>query len=181
MHYYILAADAEHHVALGPKDPSVWDFFLEKFDSDTPFDQWRPLEMVPVTDHVQNPRKLAGPSDAVNFNLTPICLLSERARAAIGTLLEEYGELLPAYAGDKKFFLLHVTSVVDALDESTSVVERFASGKIMRIVKYSLRGDVIGDRDVFRLPNEKWKVFVSERFVAHVRELGLDGFVFKPV
>jgi hypothetical protein len=74
-------------------------------------------------------------------------------------VLEAHGELLPVSARGKTFYIYHVTTVLDALDDVRSVVERFSNGRIMRVIKYALREDVIAERDVFRMTTEKWKIF----------------------
>lgn len=181
MPYYMLDADAENCVALGPKDPTLWDFFLERFDAPERFKDWVPFDVVPVTDHIQDPKKLIEPGDIANFNLTPISLFSETAIRTLGALLETHGELLPVRNPVWTYRLYHVTTVLDALDESKAVVERFASGKIMRVMKYAFRPEVTSGVDVFRIPAVKWQIFVSENIVQHVRHSKLTGFIFTPV
>jgi hypothetical protein len=68
-------------------------------------------------------------------NLTPgSVVLSARAVTGIGALLEPYGELLPLAHPQHRYFALNVTRVIDALDESTSSIDRFpSSGRIMAI------------------------------------------------
>ena len=82
---------------------------------------------------------------------------------------------------DQTFYLYHVTTVLEALDESKSVLERFSSGRIMRVIKYVLKDDVVANHDVFRISGDKWKIVVSEHFVERIKKSGLEGFIFTDI
>lgn len=178
MPYYLLRADSDHHVSMGPADPGLWDFFLDAFPEPAPFKTWKPFELEAITEFVDDPNALG---DIIDFNATGICLFSERACAELSSVLERYGELLPVFRDKQKFYLYHVTNVINALDEELSQVDRFSDGRIMRVKKHVFKHDVIGDDLIFGTPENKWQIFVSDQFVNAVRKTDLTGFIFESI
>jgi hypothetical protein len=74
------------------------------------------------------------------------------------------------------------TRVVEALDEPASSVIRFSDGRIMMIQRHVFRADVIGETDVFKLPNLRVSpTFLSQRFVDRWEASGLKGLDFERV
>ena len=104
-----------------------------------------------------------------------------RAVAALGDLLREHGELLEVEGAE--FRLHNVTSAPDALDEERSEVKRFrSSGRILRILRYELRAELLSDVPIFKLPQQpRSRVYVTDAFVERVTEAGLVGFDFSEV
>jgi hypothetical protein len=107
-----------------------------------------------------------------------------RARVvdALGPMLRQYGELLPLACSEADLVVYNATRVIAALDEEASSILRFSGGRIMMIQRYVFRGDLVGDTDVFKLPNLRVSpTFVSRHFVDHWRAAGLDGLDFRRV
>ncbi len=74
------------------------------------------------------------------------------------------------------------TRVLDALDEGASSVMRFDDGRIILIQRHVFRSDVVGESDIFTIPDERVSpTFFSHRFVDSWRASGLKGFEFKLV
>jgi len=104
------------------------------------------------------------------------------ALEALGPLLREYGELLPLECSETDLWVYNPTRVIDALDEEASSIERFKSGKIMRIKRYVFKAHLIDGIDIFKLPNLRGhSTFVSHRFVDLWTESGLKGLEFTHV
>lgn len=100
----------------------------------------------------------------------------------LGRHLREYGELLPLACTETELLLFNVTRVVDALDEDASSVQRFGSGRIMRVHRYVFRAETIRDVDIFKIPNLRVSpTFVSDRIVELWRHSGFKGLDFKKV
>lgn len=110
---------------------------------------------------------------------------SDLRRQALGeleALLLSYGELLPLDCAVPDLVIYNPTRVLDALDESASVVERFDSGQIWLIDRHVFRGKVIAGVDVFKLTSLRVSpTYVSERFVLAVKAVGLRGLAFERV
>ena len=101
---------------------------------------------------------------------------------AVGPILRQYGELLPLICSEAEVVMYNPTRLIDALDESTSSVVRFSEGNIMWIKRYGFRADVVGELDIFKIPNLRLSpTFLSERFVDRWRKAGLAGLDFERV
>ncbi|HWU89493.1 MAG TPA: DUF1629 domain-containing protein [Kofleriaceae bacterium] len=100
----------------------------------------------------------------------------------LGALLQEYGEILPLICEEAELFTFNATRILDALDEQASSVIRFSSGRIMHVSRYVFRPEVIGDTDIFKIPNLRVSpTYVSERVVQAWASGGFRGLVFNKV
>ena len=116
--------------------------------------------------------------DFPTFGAVPV--FSERAARALVDLLAPHGELLPLEG--EPFLVFNVTTVLDALDEERSDLQRFTSGRVMQVNRFVLRPDRLDGSPIFKLSAmPRVDVFVSERFRHRVAESGLVGFVFEPI
>jgi hypothetical protein len=101
---------------------------------------------------------------------------------ALGPIIRQHGELLPLVCDDAEVIMYNPTRVIDALDEGASSVLRFSNGKIMTIQRHVFRSDVVGELDVFKIPNLRVsQTFLSQRFVDRWTASGLRGLEFKQV
>jgi hypothetical protein len=109
-------------------------------------------------------------------------IFKPQAVKAIGSLLQEFGELLPLLCNDADVMMYNPTHLLDALDEDASSVLRFTGGRIMWINKYVFRPEIIGHSDIFKIPNLRVSpTFVSQRFVDLWNSADLKGLEFKLV
>jgi hypothetical protein len=108
-------------------------------------------------------------------------IFRQSAIATLGEMLTRHGELLSLdCADDASLSILNVTTVLDALDEDASTVLRFSDGRIMMVRNYIFRPHVIGDADIFKIPNLRMSpTFVSRRFVDAWESHHLRGLEFK--
>jgi hypothetical protein len=108
--------------------------------------------------------------------LAAIPAFGARAVDALGDLLREHGELLEVEGVEFRVF--NVTAAPDALDEDRSEVKRFrSSGRILRILRYELRPEMLSGVSIFKLPQQpRSRVYVTDSFVERVTEAGLVGF-----
>lgn len=117
-------------------------------------------------------------SDFPTLGSTPV--FSRRAVDALSDMLIENGELLPLALANGNYFVYNTTRVIDALDEERSELVRLSTGRVMRVVKYVFH-QTVGFTPVFRIPQLRTKVFVTDRFMERVTTAGLTGFALKPV
>ncbi len=104
------------------------------------------------------------------------------AVGAMEAMLRKHGELLPLRCADANVVMFNPTCVLDALDEEASSVVRFGDGRIMMINQFVFRADVIGDVDLFKIPNLRVSpTFVSQRFVQLWKDSCLKGLRFERV
>ncbi len=103
---------------------------------------------------------------------------SRRAVEQLRLLLESNGNILPlAMRNGDDFFSYQVTTIVDALDEDASDLARFSTGRIMDVHRYVFKPDAISTA-IFKVPQLRPDIFVTEAFVEKVKNAGLTGFVF---
>ncbi len=139
---------------------------------------WRQIPMHLV--HVDEGRKLSF-SDAPWFGSDAL-IFRRSVIDKLGGLLNKYGELLPIECLEADLWFFNPTKVVDAMDEETSTLRRFSSGRIMRVTRYSFRPEVVAGVDAFKIPNlHVSPTFVSERVVQAWTSAGLRGLDFKTV
>ena len=101
---------------------------------------------------------------------------------SLGSLLKRYGELLPVSCHDANLWMYNPTTVLDALDEASSSIERFDDGSIMMIDHHVFRPSVVADNDIFKISSLSVSpTFVSHRFVDRWKGCGLTGLDFVPV
>ncbi|WP_242396001.1 imm11 family protein [Anaeromyxobacter oryzisoli] len=94
----------------------------------------------------------------------------------LGTVLEQYGELLPITCSEAELWIFKSTRVLDALDEQASSVLRFSSGRIMRVTRYVFRPEAVSGVEIFKIPNLRVSpTFVSDRFIQLWTSAGLHG------
>jgi hypothetical protein len=106
-------------------------------------------------------------------------------KAAIDPLklvLEANGELLPLDAANVELRMYNPRHVVDALDETSSEVIRFSSGRIMMINRYVLKPEVIRTLAIFKLSCLRVSpTFVHQGFVDQWMASRLKGLHFREV
>ena len=107
-------------------------------------------------------------------------VFSLRAVKALKDILQKNGEIVPLSCSEGEYYAFNVTTFIDALDESNSVVERFeSSGRIMQLNKYVFLGDRLGGAAIFRIPQfPRAEVYVTDEFRKIVIANGLLGFKF---
>jgi hypothetical protein len=139
---------------------------------------WRPI---PVRLIHEDEGKTLAKSDSPWLGYGPL-IFRPVVVDALGSLLREYGELLPLACAEADLAIYNPTRVLDALDEAASSVMRFPDGRIMLIQKHVFRADVIGENDIFTMPEERVRpTFFSHRFVDRWKASGLKGLEFKQV
>jgi hypothetical protein len=63
----------------------------------------------------------------------------------------------------------------DALDEEASELKRFSDGRVMVVHKYVFKPDAVEGKVIFRLPQFRARIYVTDLFADKVREHGLTG------
>lgn len=138
---------------------------------------WDPPEMTLLT-HDESGRPRAYSDFPWLGEHAPI--FRRRAIERLGDVALRYGQFLPLQ-GEGDAWLYNVTNVLDALDEERARIVRFDDGSILAIEDYAFKADVIGASEVFKLPMRASPVFVTDQFVARVRNSGLVGVAFTPL
>ena len=90
-------------------------------------------------------------------------------------------EFLEIEYNHDKLWIMHVLKVVDAIDLEKSDVVKVSSGKITHFKTYSFIQDKIEEEYIFKVPQIKTRVFVTERFKDLVEKNNIFDFLFKKV
>lgn len=175
MKVFELRPDVEGYRWISMVNAEDFDVAFE-FDG-TPIRQaWKPYPVEPIEDDLNEGKPMG---DFPTLGTIPT--FSQRAVDALLDLLAENGELLPLASEEGKYYAYNVTHVVDALDADRSEVQRFSDGGVMEVVRHEFRLDRIAGQSIFKVPELRVRVFVTEPFVRRVREAGLTGFDFPEV
>jgi hypothetical protein len=112
--------------------------------------------------------------------LPSIPIFSARAVELIEDILKDSGELLPIRCGPETYFVLNVTRIIDALDESNSEIIRFeGSSRILNIHDYVFVKERLVDIMIFKIPQmTDHNIFVTDQFLKRVKSARLKGFWF---
>lgn len=168
----------EGHELCQPERQEDYDTISDLIDGTSRAKIWRPIPMRLV--HVDEGKKLA-PSDAPWLGSDSL-IFRRSVVEKLGSILSEYGELLPVACSETELWIFNPTRVLDALDEQGSTVRRFSSGSVMRVTRYMFRAEAIVGVDIFKIPHLRVSpTFVSGRFVQLWRSAGLVGLEFKKI
>lgn len=111
-------------------------------------------------------------------------VMRRRAAEVLADLLTSNGELLDLTTEDGVELLVYNARVRDVLDYERSglLKVQFPTDRIIGILRPHLRhSELLGEADIFRVPEGVSPTFVSERFRERVERAGLTGLVFQPV
>lgn len=171
MKVYVLGADSDRYESLIMPGGGLYEF-AGRFNGS-------PMKnSVSDAKIKKDPRRL--PKGDFPSLIPNVPVFSRRAVEALRDLLEGHGEILPVMISGDEYFLLNVTRVVDALDESNSEVIRFeGSSKVLNIRSHSFYEEKLFGIMIFKIPQViTMDVFVTDAFVERVRSAGLKGFWF---
>jgi hypothetical protein len=108
-----------------------------------------------------------------------VLLFSTRAKVILQDMMAPSGEFLEMKYGNESVYAFNVTNFINVLDENKSEVKRFkSSGRIMSIEKYEFIPHLLENQVIFKIPQAKGRIFVTDKFVQRVNEHGLVGLEF---
>ena len=113
--------------------------------------------------------------------LVGMTVFSRRAVDALRDLLEANGEILPLRGNEGDYFAYNVTHVINALNEGSSDLKRFKDGGVMRIDRYEFLPQLVHTATIFKIPEQRGRIYVTDKFVQRVKDLELTGFEFEHV
>ena len=171
MRVYILRAHSDHYQSVLMRVGNLFEF-ARRFDGKPFKGSWKDVEIG------LDPRRL--PKGDTPSLIPGVPVFSGKAVTALQDVLEQNGELLPIFVEGDEYFLFNVTTVIDALDESNSKIDRFeGSSKVLYIDSYGFFREMLSGTFIFKIPQTPTgNVFVTDQFVGRVRAAGLKGFWF---
>jgi hypothetical protein len=139
---------------------------------------WSPIKFKRITENEGKPLK---PSDFPSPMVRHFLVMRKKAHNILADIFTKNGEILPLRTDDDVELYVFNSQVINALDEDSSSVVRFPSGRIMYIKKHEFIKSKLLDVDMFRLQYRASPIFVSERFVERYKSAGLVGLEFEEV
>jgi hypothetical protein len=137
-----------------------------------PYDQapktWQPIRV--AVDKMDKQGEFPALSIAIVF--------SSKALQILKPLIENSVEFFPLQCDSGEFVMLKPTSI-DCLDYSRAEVRRFSSsGRVMDVLSYAFIKGSVDHKNIFTMPEEKTRVFVSQEFKDCVESNKLEGLIF---
>jgi len=123
----------------------------------------------------------SGGTDPTDFGLVwTEPALNFRAIEALADLLRQDGQILPLLSENGDYCVYNVTTLLDALDQDRSVVDRFSTGRIMTVRRFAFRPEVIAGHRVFKIPQlRRAHTFITDEFLRRVESASLTGLAPK--
>lgn len=156
---------------------TVKEFDLDErqsYDGRSKLEGWKPIAV----------KKMAGRelSNVPGYS-SYIPVFDRAAMEIVEDLIKENCEVLPLICADGEFYIINVTTVLDAIDYSKSKFKRFStSNRIMRFIKYEFIKEKVEGQHIFKIIDEPLRrPFVSDEFRQRVLESNLKGFKFELV
>lgn len=164
---------------LAPENDEARKFILDYFNYET-IEQWKSVKVVIHKDAASNyDGRDFPPSDYPEIGVMPV--FSCRAVEALREVLNDNGKLLPLVFEGKTnaYYAWKPTRIADVLNEAESEVKRFKSGKVMNVISYEFEPEKIDGLTIFKIPQQRGRLYVTDEFIQRVEEAGLTGFSFK--
>ena len=175
MHYYQMIADGgpkrQKDIMARPlvrvEDPYILNrcAIIDDWDNNMVF-EYDPKEGDVITDYLGN---------VYGWDM-----FSEKAINLFGDLISNDVQLLPIKVVNKdtgleidKFFVLNVLTSLDALDLENSKCVYI--GAELSVMVYAIKGDNVGSHHIFRLKDEPFSVFVSEKIYKIIKKHKMLG------
>lgn len=110
----------------------------------------------------------------------PIPVWDNYARDVLDDLVDGEVQFLPAELDGKRYWIVNVTNLLDALDWERSDYELFDDGGIKWVKEYQLKEDVVRGQSIFKLSDDPLDFpFVSEELKQRAEERGITGLRFR--
>ena len=122
-----------------------------------------------------SPAKLG---DFSNVNYEPYPCFSGHAKSVLEPHLNGLGQWFELDCEEAPYWLFEITNIVDALDESASLIVDL--GSVVDVKEFAFKPEALRDQLIFKIPQRPGSYnLVTDRFVNLVRQHRLTGFVFK--
>lgn len=138
--------------------------------------RWEPYRITAADE----PDAAAQLADYALLGVIPV--FSRRAVDALRDVLRANGELLGLRYSRGDYYAYNITTVLDALDEERSQLQRFSTGRVMLINTYVFRPDRLIHAVIFKISQFPGSyVYVTEEFVQGAHEARLEGLHFRQI
>jgi hypothetical protein len=154
------------------------DFDNLRFDGQSRRSNWQSLLMKRL--RISSDGRDLKPCDFPACSGPDMLFVSATVADRIGDYLAGFGELLPLAGEAEGFFAMNVTTFVDALDENESTLLRSSTtGRTLMVNKHVFTNDAHADAEIFKIPQTpRGLIYVTQRFVTRIEELGFTGLEF---
>lgn len=130
--------------------------------------KWEPVQMVT--------KRKGTKSDCAKF-IFGEAVFNKKAVDLLRPLIEEQAEFLPLLHEEHELFYVNVTSRQDFVDMSNPVQQKISIGFFSEYV-HILPNKIDTSIHIFRMPQHKSRIYVSDTFKSEVEKNKLKGFEF---
>ena len=164
--------DVDNYRAFLPTNEFDWEV-LVSVRGEPRLNGWHSIPVRVDSDSQQDPM-----GDFASLFLGSVLpVLGARAVDALNELLTDTGELLPLAFPKEQLWVFNCTRFADVLDEPSSTIRRFSSGRIMNIERHRWRASADGET-FFRIPQvQPSPIYLSHRVAERIAAAGLRGLV----
>lgn len=149
-------------------------YFMNGFVGKSMKENWEPVAVELINRSVKK-------YDFTAFG-SPYLIFNEKVLKALEPIIRDKVEYLPiAYKAENLCFI-NVLNMVDCLDYKKAIVDIHEKYKVVtKIKKYAFQEELLLDEVIFKIPEFKSYIFVTDKFRNVVLENGLTGFEFEEV
>ncbi|MGC7873762.1 imm11 family protein [Desulfosporosinus sp. SYSU MS00001] len=177
MRIYKLKSDVENYEWLTLVNEEDWRMMNHLFNGQPAAEKYRSIQVIKMNDQDRD-----RPLSDCPYLMPGISILNQKAIDKIWHLFSPYSELLPLSSYEGKFYIVHVTNILDCIDYQKSIFKRFKNSpesQIMRFIKYAFHSDKVGSNLIFKIIDQpKSTVFVTQEFVNYVNSTDITGLKF---
>lgn len=183
MNVYEFRHDSDHFEWLNAAgmDGKRWlDFTQFALLADPAAGRWLPVKFKSHDPHEEGYAGFLPTADFVGLSGWHFAL-DPRAMAKVSELMSRYGELLPVDHPGRADFLywFHCTTLIDAMDESRSVLKWFPDGKkVMSVKRLWVHPEKLRDAMLIHIPQNGPFLLCTDTFKQNIEALGLTGLKF---
>lgn len=114
-------------------------------------------------------------------SLSTAIVFSNKALQILKPLIEKSVEFLPLQCYSGEFVILKPPSI-NCLDYECARVRRFpSSGRVMDVLSYAFKIESLNNKNIFKIPEQKARVYVSQKFKDCVEGNKLEGLIFREI
>ncbi len=175
MSIYLLSVEPEGYKELTlPEGVSFLQSNCLKWVGDSKLEFWSHPELVWLNDDFS----VSSDSDADFIKFSGAIVISSLACQNLQPYLKEQVEFLPVIVDGESRYILNVLNVLDIMNRERSIFKIYSDGKTGRC-EHAFINEPSEDHFIYKVAGFPGRTFISNSFVALVREFGLTGTLIR--
>ncbi len=175
MSIYLLSVEPEGYKELTlPEGLSFLQCNCLKWAGESKLESWSTPELVWVNDDFSE----SSDNDADFIKFSGAIVISSHACQKLQPFLKDQVEFLPVIVDGETRYILNILNVLDILDRERSIFKIYSDGKIGGC-EHAFINEPSEDHFIYKVAGFLGRIFISNSFVALVREFGLTGALIR--